>query len=318
MHVLVTGGCGYIGSALVPRLQAATDVDRITVLDTLENGSLSHLIGAPITDGFEFREGDVGEYPDVEGAMAGVDAVVHLAAINRVDSETAGKADTYTVNLDGTWNVLNAARTHDVENVVFASSSRVYGNLSTDRIGASTTPNPFDPFTETKFEAERLLREFDGEPDRTATALRLGTAYGYAPGVRFDLAPNRFVFQALTDRRILLPGEGTGWRPLIHVQDAAAALDHALRNPHRWSKTVYDVGSTAEQYRLDDVAEVVRTEINPDLDVDSLEGEGQAVSFLLSFEDFVDVAMALDWTLTEGVRDLADRFIDPEHHPLAL
>jgi nucleoside-diphosphate-sugar epimerase len=318
MHVLVTGGCGYVGSALVPRLQATPVIDRVTVLDALETGSLRNLVGAPITNGFEFHEGDVGEYPDVESAMAGVDAVVHLAAVNRADSEAVGKADTYTVNLDGTWNVLNAARTHDVENVVYASSSRVYGTLSADRIDGSATPQPFDPYTETKFEAERLLREFAGEPDRTGTALRLGTVYGYAPGVRFDLAPNRYVFQALTGGRILLSGDGDSWRPLIHVQDAANALAHAVRSPHRWSDPVYDVGSTVEQYRLSDVAEIVRNEVNPDLDIDYVGEAARTVSHRLTFEDFEAVSVPFEWTLSEGVRDLADRFIDPAQRHLTL
>jgi len=309
-HVLVTGGCGYVGSALVPRLQAAGDVDRVTVLDTLDNGSLGNLVGAPITDGFEFRQGDVREYADVEAAMTDVDRVVHLAAINRRDSSAAGKAETYAVNLDGTWNVLEAARSNDVEAVVYPSSCRVYGHA--DRGDDAATPSPFDPYTEATVEAERLLEEFDDEPGRAGTVLRLGTVYGYAPGVRFDTPVNRFVFRALTDRPIVIRGDAAGWHPYVHVEDAAGALAHAVRRPHRWSTAVYDVGASVEQYRLADVANVVREEINPGLEVRQADEGAAGVSVRLSFDEFRDTGVAFDWTLADGVRDLADRFVDPE------
>ncbi|MFT4889639.1 MAG: UDP-glucose 4-epimerase [Halobacteriales archaeon] len=310
MHVLVTGGCGYVGSALVPRLQTAGDVDRVTVLDTLENGSLGNLVGAPITDGFEFRQGDVREYADVEAAMAGVDAVIHLAAINRRDSSAAGKAETYAVNLDGTWTVLEAARSNDVETVVYPSSCLVYGHA--DRPDDAATPTPFDPYTEATVEAERLLEEFAAEPDRTGTVLRLGTAYGYAPGVRFDSPVNRFVFRALTDRPIVIRGDPAGWQPYVHVEDVAGALAHAVRRPHRWSNPVYDVGASVEQYRLADVANVVREEINPGLEVREAEEGAAGVSVRLSFDEFRDTGVTFGWTLAEGVRDLADRFVDAD------
>jgi nucleoside-diphosphate-sugar epimerase len=312
MHVLVTGGCGYVGSALVPQLQASGDVDRITVLDNLENGSLGHLIGAPVTDGFKFRQGDVREYTDVESAMAGVDAVVHLAGITRTDSSSVGKDEVYTVNLDGTWNVLNAARTHDVRKVVFSSSSFVYGRVTDEEPDHVGTPTPFDAFTETKLEAEHLLEEFAGEDDRLGTVLRFGVVYGYAPGVRFDLPVNRFVFQALTDRPLVLSGDGSSWRPFVHVQDAAGTVLDALRRPSRWPSHVYDVGTNEEQYRLADVADVVRDEINPTLEMQRRNDESRPPSFRLPFEDVQETGFTFEWTIDEGVRDLADRFIDPE------
>jgi len=106
--VLVTGGCGYIGSALVPQLLADERVDDVVVLDSLSSGSPANLAGS-IRDDLRFRRGDVREYGAVEDAVRSVDAVIHLAAITGAASTHDRKAETFAVNRDGTENVLTAA-----------------------------------------------------------------------------------------------------------------------------------------------------------------------------------------------------------------
>ena len=101
MDVLVTGGCGYIGSRLVPRLQAAGGVDHVVVLDSLVSGSPRALSGS-FGDSLEFRRGDVREYGDVESATRGVDRVVHLAAITGAASTRDRRDETVAVNYEGT------------------------------------------------------------------------------------------------------------------------------------------------------------------------------------------------------------------------
>lgn len=96
--LLVTGGCGYIGSALVPLLADDDRVDRLVVLDSLTSGSPRNLRGS--VEAIAFRQGDVREYGDVESAMRGVDAVVHLAAIDGADSTHDRRDETYATNLE--------------------------------------------------------------------------------------------------------------------------------------------------------------------------------------------------------------------------
>ena len=123
MNVLVTGGCGYIGSALVPMLQADDAVDGVTILDTLSSGSPRALLGtlSPAEgdeDGasdaddsraaVDFRRGDVREYGDVENAMREVDTVMHLAAITGAASTHDRRDETFDVNYEGTENVVRA------------------------------------------------------------------------------------------------------------------------------------------------------------------------------------------------------------------
>src|SRR5699024_7018199 len=220
----------------------------------------------------EFRQGDVRKYGDVESAVRGVDGIVHLAAITGADSTHDRRGETFATNLEGTENVLTAARKVGVERVVLASSCNIYGRATCTDIDETTSPDPINPYAETKAAAEESLDEFTAETDATGTALRLSTVYGDAPGIRFNLVVNQFVFRALTDRPLTVYGDGSNWRPFIHVEDAARAYRDAVLEAERWSKPVYNVGANAENYRVREVATLISEEINT-VDVTYLEDE---------------------------------------------
>jgi nucleoside-diphosphate-sugar epimerase len=305
--VLVTGGCGYIGSVLVPLLRADDRVSTVTVMDSLESGSPRALMGTLGGDDVRFRRGDVREYGDVESATRGVDAVVHLAAITGADSTHDRREETFAVNLDGTENVLRAAGKLGIGNVVFASSCNVYGRATSTDIDETVDPDPINPYAESKLAGETLLREFREEHDAHGTALRLATNYGDAPGVRFNLVVNHFVFRALTDRALTVYGDGSNWRPFIHVRDAARAYAEAALDPADWTEPVYNVGANAENYRVGEIAELVREEVGP-VDVTYLEDEHPGPSYHVDFDRLDGTGYEPTWTLREGVRDLAARF----------
>jgi nucleoside-diphosphate-sugar epimerase len=310
MNVLVTGGCGYVGSALVPRLQSREGVRGVTVFDSLATGSPRHLLGARVSDGFAFRQGDVREYGDVEDAMRDADTVVHLAAITGAASTHDREAETHAVNLEGTENVLKAARKFDVGTVVLASSCNVYGRATSTDIEETTDPDPINPYAETKLRSEGLLAEYVEDYGLNGTALRMSTNYGYAPGIRFNLVVNGFVFRALTDRPLSVYGDGSNWRPFIHVEDAAEAFLRAACEPRSWPELVYNVGSSSENYRISEIAEIVRDEVNPDAEVTYLEDRHPGPSYHVNFDRVAGTGFEPEWTLREGVRHLADRFTE--------
>jgi len=305
--VLLTGGCGYIGSVLVRLLRADDRVDTVRVMDSLASGSPRALMGTLGGDDVRFRRGDVREYGDVESAMQGADTVIHLAAITGADSTHDRRAETFAVNRDGTENVLLAAGKLGVGNVVFASSCNVYGRATSTDLDETVEPDPINPYAETKLEGESLLREFREEYDAHGTALRMATNYGDAPGVRFNLVVNHFVFRALTDRALTVYGDGSNWRPFIHVRDAARAYAEAALAPSDWPDLVYNVGADAENYRVREVAEVVREEVGP-VDLTYLEDEHPGPSYHVDFGRVGGTGYEPEWTLQEGVRDLAARF----------
>lgn len=308
MNVLVTGGCGYIGSALLPHLQAAEEVDRLTVLDDLSTGTPRNLFGIDVADEFAFRSGDVRNYGDVENAVRDADAVIHLAAITGAASTHDRPEETRAVNYEGTKNVLTAAEKFGIGNVVFASSCNSYGRAASEDIDESVEPAPINPYAETKHDSESLLREFVSSTGADATALRMSTNYGLAPGIRFNLVVNHFVFRALTGRPLTVYGDGSNWRPFIHVRDAARAFAHAALSPERWSHLVYNVGSNDENYRIAEVARVVRDEIDADLDVTYLQDEHPGPSYHINFDRLAETGFEPRYTLPRGVRELAEAF----------
>ena len=306
MRVLVTGGCGYIGSALVPRLQESPAVGHLTVLDNLSDGSPANLRAADLgRDDFTFIEGDVCEYGAVEAAMRDTDAVIHLAAITGAASTHDRAEETHAVNLGGTENVLKAASKCGVDRIVFASSCNNYGRADEQELDETTVPDPINPYAETKVAGEELLDEHASEHDVETTALRLSTVYGNAPGIRFNLVVNAFVFRAMTGRPLTVYGDGSNWRPFIHVEDAARAFADAVRHPDRWSEPVYNVGAPAENYRIDDVATTVDKELDRSLDITYLEDRQPGPSYHVDFDRLQTTGFGLQWTLAEGVRDLA-------------
>lgn len=308
--VLVTGGCGYIGGALVPLLQDARDVASITLLDDLSMSSPRNLMGTGLgaDQHLRFRRGDVTEYGDVESAVRGCDTVIHLAAITGAASTHDRREETFRVNYGGTENVLRAAGKFDVDNVVFASSCNLYGRAPTENIDETTEPDPLNPYAESKYEAEQLLREAVDAYGFDATALRMSTNFGYSPGVRFNLVVNHFVFRALTDRPLTVYGDGTNWRPFIHVEDAARAYAHAARFPEQWTQPVYNVGSQEGNYQITEIAEAVRDELDRDLDITYLEDEHPGPSYHVDFGRLADTDFETTRTLREGIHELATQF----------
>ncbi|WP_324664193.1 NAD-dependent epimerase/dehydratase family protein [Haloarcula sediminis] len=304
--VLVTGGCGYIGSDLIPRLADDDRVGDVVVLDSLESGSPRALMGA-VNGKLQFRRGDVREYGDVESAMRGVDTVVHLAAITGAASTHDRREETVAVNYDGTENVLTAAGKLGVENVVFASSCNVYGRATSTDIDETVDPDPINPYAETKLDSETLLREACEEFGMDGTALRMATNFGYSPGVRFNLVVNYFVFRALTGRTLTVYGDGSNWRPFIHVSDAARAYKHAALEPDAWDRRVYNVGSNDANYQISEIADIVDDEVGA-VDITYLEDEHPGPSYHVNFDRLAGTGFEPQTTLREGVRDIADRF----------
>jgi nucleoside-diphosphate-sugar epimerase len=310
-RVLVTGGCGYIGSALVPRLLDDERVSEVVVLDSLAAGSPAHLAGCVGPD-LEFRRGDVREYGAVESATRDVDAVIHLAAITGAASTHDRREETFAVNRNGTENVLTAAGKFDVDSVVVASSCNNYGRAASRDIDETTEQNPLNPYAESKVACERLLDEALEAYDFEGTALRMSTNYGWSPGVRFNLVVNHFVFRGLTDRPLTVYGDGSNWRPFIHVRDAARAYLNAALDPESWPQRVYNVGSNDGNYRISEIAEIVCEELDRDLDVTYLEDEQPGPSYHVNFDRLAETGFETEWTLREGIRDIANELTGTE------
>lgn len=264
-HVLVAGGAGYIGSVLVRELLAGDCAVR--VLDALLYGNGESLAAVAEHEQFTFARGDVRSPEDVRAALEGVSDVVMLASlvgdpVCKRNPELAKR-----INLDGTRNVIEAARSAEVERLVFASTCSNYGLRSDEEPAAEDDElHPLSLYAETKVEMEReILRSSEAEPF-APTVLRLATAFGISPRMRFDLTVSEFTRELTLGGRLEVYDADT-WRPYCHVADIAAAIGAVLDAPIEQVRgEVFNVGGDEGNHTKRSIVESA---------LDALEGQGE-------------------------------------------
>ncbi len=216
---LVTGGAGFIGSNLAEALIAGGV--EVRVLDDLSSGYAINLEQIPEAD---FVEGSVTDAAIVGEAVRGCDVVFHLAAsVGNKRSIDDPLADA-TTNVLGTLNVLEAARVHDVDKVVYASSAGVFGELETPPIAEDHPLEPDSPYGVSKLAGEKAVLAYAKLYGMGGIALRYFNVYG--PNQRFDQYGNAipiFVFQMLRGEPVTVFGDGEQTRDFVNVADVVQA-----------------------------------------------------------------------------------------------
>jgi nucleoside-diphosphate-sugar epimerase len=256
MNILVTGGAGYLGSVLLPLLLERGH--RVRVLDALLHGG-SSLLSVWAHPSFEFVRGDIRDAEARATALAGVEAVVHLAAIVG-DPACARNSDLATaVNRDASVALLADAETAGVTRFIFASTCSNYGKMiNADRpLDETSELRPVSHYAVSKVEVERVLLGAAADGPVAPTVLRFSTLFGTSPRMRFDLTVNEFTMELMTKRRLQVFGEQF-WRPYVHTRDAARAVLTVLDAPvERVRGQVYNVGSDAENYQKKQLIEII-------------------------------------------------------------
>jgi nucleoside-diphosphate-sugar epimerase len=259
MHILVTGGGGYIGSTLVPHLLDAGH--RVTALDRF-------YFGAQTLDAALQRHGEqlVLKRGDVRQVTAKdfeqVDAVVDLAGISNDPSCELDPDLTRAINLEGSVRVATEAQAAGVSRIVFASSCSVYGHGETQHLQESSPLHPVSLYAKCKAEAEQRIFALAAKTKMIVTALRFATLFGISGRTRFDVAINVMTKNAYVDRKITVEGGGRQWRPFVHVRDVAACIEKVVGSaPELVGGRVYNVGSDEQNLRILNLAYRVRDQV---------------------------------------------------------
>lgn len=221
---LVTGGAGFIGSHLVRQLLERGE--RVRVLDNYSTGSRVNLAG--LEPDIEVLEGDLRSYERVHAAVRGCEVVLHHGALPSVPRSVQDPATTNAVNVDGTLNVLLAARDVGARRVVFASSSSVYGNDGPLPRVESLRPDPVSPYAVSKLAAESYCASFTRVYGIETVCLRYFNVYGprQSPTSQYAAVVPRFVAAVRDGRPVTIHGDGEQTRDFTYVSDV---VDGALR-----------------------------------------------------------------------------------------
>jgi nucleoside-diphosphate-sugar epimerase len=259
-RVLVTGGAGYVGSSLIPKLLDAGY--EVSVLDLYIYGD----VFANLKSNPRLAEvkGDMRNAGDVARALEGCDAVIHLACISNDPSFDLDPALGRSINYDCFRPLVKASKDAGVRRFVYASSSSVYGIKDEMDVTEELALQPLTDYSKYKAMCEEVLEE-EREPGFVAVTLRPATVCGYAPRLRLDLTVNILTNHAINNGRITVFG-GNQLRPNIHVEDMTDLYVTLLEQPDEAiDGKVWNAGY--HNLKVREIADMVRAEVGPKVDI---------------------------------------------------
>lgn len=268
MKILVTGGAGFIGGHLAEAL--ATDGHEVVALDSLFDNYAEAIkqhnitAGRAASDDYEFVQGDIRDEATVENYVEWAEMVYHHAARVGV-RDSVDHPTTYSeVNVGGTLNILEAARKSDLERLVFASSSSVYGKPDYLPYDEDHPTTPISPYGVSKLSAEQYVRMYNEAYDLPTVALRYFTVYG--PRMRPNMAISNFVSRCFNDKPPVIYGDGTQTRDFTYIEDILTA-NRLLLKTDAADGEVMNVGST-DNISIKQLATEVRDQLAPDAELE--------------------------------------------------
>lgn len=227
MHVLVTGGCGFVGVNLA--LYLAQRGCRVRILDNLSAANPDHPRILAAAGSHEIIAGDIRDGAIVSRALEGMEAVVHLAASTSVTQSLEDPKGFWDINVNGTLTLLEACRAAGVSRFVFASSNAAVGE-QTPPINEHMIPNPLSPYGASKLAGEALCSAYNHSFGMDTVALRFANVYGPSADHKSSVIP-LFVKWAAEGRPFTIYGDGEQTRDFVHVDDICQAINLSLRTP---------------------------------------------------------------------------------------
>lgn len=244
--ILITGGAGYVG---IPVLQLLLSKGYcVRVFDNLTWGG-NVLLPYFGESKFEFIQGDIRKKEELRPAVAGVDVIIHLAAIVGFPACRKFPKLSREINVGGTKNLVDL--TDGKIPIIFASTGSTYGKII-EQFCTETTPlNPLSHYGKQKALAEEIIKK-----NKKFIIYRFATAFGAAPRFRLDLLINDFTFRAVTEKTLMVY-EGEFMRTFIHVRDMARSFLFALEHYQKMTGEIYNVGDENLNISKEQVAKLL-------------------------------------------------------------
>jgi UDP-glucose 4-epimerase len=307
VKVLVTGGGGFIGSNLARALVERGD--DVRVLDNFSTGNRANL--AELSGDIEIVEGELRSYERVHAATRGVEVVFHEGALPSVPRSVQDPLTTSAVNVEGTLNVLLAARDEGIRRVVFASSSSVYGNSGELPRAEAQNPEPISPYGVSKLAAERYCVSFARVYPLETVALRYFNVFGpnQDPTSQYSAVVPRFIAAIADGRPVSIYGSGEQRRDFTYVANVVDA-NLLAADAEGVSGKVLNI-ATGRATTVNDLAEAIGTLLGRSVERD--DQPERAGDVRDSWADVTRARELLGWEprvgLDEGLRLAADAFL---------
>ncbi|MFE1555407.1 NAD-dependent epimerase/dehydratase family protein [Streptomyces sp. NPDC058734] len=304
MRVLLTGHQGYLGTVMAPVLTAAGH--EVTGLDS---GLFADCLLGPRPADPPGRRVDLRDVTAED--VAGVDAVIHLAALSNDPLGSLAPQLTYDINHHASVHLARLARDAGVRRFLYASTCSIYGAAGGDALVAEDAPlRPVTPYAESKVRVEDDLHEL-ADGDFSPVYMRNATAFGYSPRLRADIVVNNLVGHALLSGEVLVMSDGTPWRPLVHAADIARAFTAALEAPREAvHDEAFNIGSEANNVTVAEIAGQVADAVAGSKVVITGETGADPRSYRVDFSRFRAAVPGFEcaWTVKQGALELADAY----------
>ncbi len=289
MKILVTGGAGYIGNFLVRKLLA--EGYQVTIIDSFQYGTsaILDLVNHPK---FHVTEKDIRniEKSDIQDT----EFIFHLAAVSGLP---ACRKDTYTaqtVNVDATRKLVKLLSPDQI--IIYASTTSLYGSSGKKR-DEKSTPEPLSQYSQTKYQAEKIIMEH-----HSSVSLRFATLFGVSACMRTDLLVNNFVYRALTDRSLVV-FDPLSVRTYLHLKDAISAYLLVLRLISKMKGNIYNVGTNSLNFSKLDLARHIQNLIDCEVYQSHLTDIDKR-NFIISYDRINSLGFKSIVSLDDGIKEL--------------
>lgn len=300
--VLITGGAGYVGSILTPKLLKKNY--RVIVLDTLffTNIGLENVKSNPQ---LQIIEGDIRDNQTLKNSLKEVDAVIHLASISNDPSSDLDPKLTIEVNFEATLNLIKIAKENGVQRFINASTSSVYGIKDTPNVTEDLKLEPLTIYSKTKADAEPFVLKANGDGFVTVN-IRPATVCGYSPKMRLDLTVNILTMHALSKGKITVFG-GDQKRPNIHIEDITDYYVQLLELPkEKIGGKTFNAGY--ENFTVIEIAKMVKDIVGKNVEIEVTPSNDNRSYHISSQKIEKELGLKPNKTIKDAVLDIKNAY----------